>query len=159
MRARIRLAQEKDIGELLELMRQLAQFEDYLTEFRVTDIALRELITAATPTCFFWVAEQKDRLLGYAVSYIIPFTFDVCPSMVLKELFVLPAFRDAGIGAQLFRAVQQFALIRGASRLKWEVLRGNSSAERFYQRLGAQRDEKWLPYQLRLAANAEGEGK
>ena len=87
-----------------------------------------------------------EALLGYAVTVATPFTYDLTPTVTLKELFVRRASRSRGIGEALFRAVASQALETGAGRLKWDVLAGNLRAESFYRALGGRRVRKWIPY-------------
>ncbi len=44
-----------------------------------------------------------------AVFYLLPFTYDLRPTLVLKELYVDAPYRDRGVGEQLMAAVAQSA--------------------------------------------------
>ena len=57
------------------------------------------------PEFFAWVAELDGALVGYAVIYVIPFTFDLRPTVVLKELFIEEAARGREFGHGLMSAV------------------------------------------------------
>lgn len=152
----IRPFQREDAAELLALMRELAAFEDYLDAFSVkeADLILRGL--GNTPDFFAHVAASpEDGLVGMTVFYFIPYTYDLSPELVLKEFFVRPEWRSAGIGQALFDALQTVARTRGCNRIKWLVLKDNEKAKRFYQRQGARRDNKWETWQLSLPQNGE----
>ena len=154
----VREARAEDVPALLPLMRELARFEDYLEDFAVDEEQLTARAFAPEPQCRIFVAETSDRLLGYAVIQELTFTYDLRPTVRLKELYVAPDARSQGLGEQLLAAVARWAKTRGAGRLKWDVLAGNQKAERFYQRLGGQPDTKWIAYTMdhsALAALAE----
>jgi len=131
-------------------MRGLAAFERYLDAFAVTRSGLARRAFGRSPQCRITVAEEpaKRALLGYAVTVATPFTYDLKPTVTLKELFVRKGSRSRGVGRALFRAVAVAAVEAGAGRLKWDVLAGNRRAEEFYRGLGGRRVRKWIPYVL-----------
>lgn len=142
----VREARAEDVPALLPLMRDLARFEDYLEDFAVDEAQLLVRAFGPQPQCQVFVAEARGRLLGYAVAQEIAFTYDLRPTVRLKELYLAPHARDQGLGQRLMAAVARWAQVRGAGRLKWDVLVGNRGAERFYQRLGGRPESKWIAY-------------
>jgi hypothetical protein len=48
----------------------------------------------------------------------------------------------------LFRACAQEAVLRECARMEWQVLTWNTPSIEFYQRLGAQLLDSWLPCRL-----------
>lgn len=141
----VRKASAADAPELLALMRELASFEGYLPQFRVTeqDLLARGLGPGSQQQFFAFVAESGGQLLGYAVAYVVPFTFDLRPNCMLKELFVRGPARGTGAGRALMAAVIDHAVQLDCGRLKWDVLQDNTLAKAFYQSLGAQPDWRW----------------
>lgn len=144
----IRQACVADVPQLLELMRELATFEDYLADFAVDENALLQRAFGPTAQCQVFVAESEAALLGYAVALLIPFTYDLRPTVRLKELYVCPGQRSQGLGQRLLAELASWAVRQGAGRLHWDVLAGNSQAEAFYQRLGGRPVEKWIAYEM-----------
>jgi GNAT superfamily N-acetyltransferase len=142
----IRSAQPYDLPALLGHMRSLAEFESYISEFRVDEKSLLIRAFGSHPECHIFVAECTDAIVGYAVGLIVPFTYDLKSTVVLKELFVDPGYRGKGAGSALFRHVAAWALSQGSGRLKWDVLTGNHNAEAFYMKQGGRPDNKWTPY-------------
>lgn len=144
--ARIRPALAADADALLALMQALAEFEGYRAQFRVTvaDLLERGLDGGAPPQFHALVAETTPgALCGYAVCVETPFTYDLRPTVVLKEFYVAPAQRGQGVAAALFAAVRSMAAARGAGRLHWLVLPGNQRARRFYAAQGGRQDLAW----------------
>ncbi|HEX4708982.1 GNAT family N-acetyltransferase [Phenylobacterium sp.] len=137
--------------QLVDLMRRLAVFEDYLDAFAVTEAAVIEAGLGPTPRFGALVADDgAGRLLGMAVHYVIPWTFDLRPTLVLKELFVVEEARGKRIGAALIAALIAEGHRIGASRINWTVMAGNHRAEAFYTQAGGEPDRKWLPWSLQL---------
>lgn len=142
----VRLARASDTGKLLVLMRELARFEGYLDQFCVTeeDLLERGLGEGSKQQFLACVAEGGNgELLGYAVVYVVPFTFDLRPNLILKEFFVREGRRGAGIGQALMAMVIDCANTLGCARVKWDVLTDNTRAQAFYRSSGAARDAQW----------------
>jgi diamine N-acetyltransferase len=148
----IRAAIETDVPALLALMRELAAFEDYLADFAVDEAALHRRAFGPAAQCRIFVAEAAGELHGYAVALLVPFTYDLRPTVRLKELYVRPNQRSRKLGQRLLAELADWAVQQGAGRLHWDVLAGNSRAETFYQRLGGRRVEKWIAYEMGDAA-------
>lgn len=139
-----------DIPELLELMRGLARFEGYIDDFRVTEEDLDRHGLSPDPAFEAYVAEseQCEGLMGMVVLYRIPWTYDLRPTLVMKELFVRDGTRGQGVGRALLARVAQRARDIDCPRLLWTVLPSNAQAKRFYAAAGATQDVEWEHWQL-----------
>lgn len=147
----VREFNENDAEQLLKLMRGLAAFERYQDEFAVTKHDLIERGLSASPQFTALVAiNRNDELLGMAVYYLVPYTYDLAPDMVLKELFVSEGARSQGVGEALMKRLQQDAKSHGCKRIKWLVLSDNERAKSFYKRNGGEKDTKWENWTLTL---------
>jgi GNAT superfamily N-acetyltransferase len=151
----IRRAVASDAPELLSLMRGLAQFEGYDDRFAVTVNALLErgFSPERAPEFIAWVAEVDGKLLGYAVIYVIAFTFDLRPTLVLKELFVDQAARGRNLGHGLMQAVIEHGRSMNARLIRWQVLPSNEPAKGFYRQHAARVDVDWENWFIELDAN------
>ena len=147
---RVRLAERGDVDRLLELMRGLARFEEYIDDFAVTRESVLEHGFGEGRLFTSFVAEEDDDLVGMAVVYTIPWTYTLRPKVVLKELFVVEAARNLGAGKALMAAVVSHARSIDAAELIWTVMEGNREAEGFYRSLGASPDLKWNNWSLNL---------
>ncbi len=147
---RVRLAEAGDVDRLLELMRGLARFEEYIDDFAVTRESVLEHGFGEERLFTSFVAEENDDLVGMAVVYTIPWTYTLRPKVVLKELFVVEAARNLGAGKALMAAVISHATSIDAAELIWTVMEGNREAEGFYRSLGASPDLKWNNWSLNL---------
>ena len=147
---RVRLAVREDVDRLLEVMRGLARFEEYIDDFAVTRESVLEHGFGDDRLFTAFVAEQDDDPVGMAVVYTIPWTYTLRPKVVLKELVVEEAVRNVGAGKALMAAVVSHARSIDAAELIWTVMVGNSAAEGFYRSLGASRDHKWNNWAVSL---------
>jgi len=146
----IRLARADDVPQLLSLMQLLAEFEDYADQFQVTEAELQQRGFGEKPEFIALVAEQDNKLVGMLVCYLIPFTFDLRPTLFIKELYVAARYRGQNAGQQLFSAARALAEEHNCGRMKWDVLHDNTRAEQFYQQQGATADSQWKGYILAL---------
>lgn len=137
-----------DVATVLALMRGLAVFEGYIDKFAVTERDLIDHGLCDSPRFGVFVAELDGRVVGIAVQYVIPWTYDLKPTVVLKELFVEETARSSGAGAALIEALKRYAAEIGAPRINWTVLAGNAPAKRFYRRHGGGPDEVWEPWTM-----------
>jgi GNAT superfamily N-acetyltransferase len=143
----IRPFERTDTSQLIALMRQLPQFEGDVDAFRVTEADLVRGGLGSTPRFGTFVASEADAtLVGMAVHYTVPWTYDLRPTLVLKELCVVVRARGRGIGHRLMAAVAREAVRIGAPRLAWLVLPENHEARVFYVGLGGHPDAKWEPW-------------
>ena len=148
----IRRATADDASQLLALMRKLAEFEGYSDRFAVTetDLIKRGLVAKDRAEFTAWVVDDSGVLLGYAVVYSVPFTFDLRPTVVLKELFIEEGVRGRRYGDELFTAVLRYMQSINARLLRWQVLSSNESAKRFYRGHDGHCDTDWESWVLEL---------
>lgn len=146
----IRPFKPDDVEPVWELMRALAVFEGYIDAFAVTPDDIRLHGFGANPPFGVFVAAKGGAIAGIAVHYRIPWTYDLKPVVVLKELFVAEAFRGQGVGQALFGHLRAHAAATGASALRWTVLPDNMAAKRFYTEQGGTRDMNWEHWTLPL---------
>lgn len=150
---KVRRATAHDRLPLLSLMQSLAVFEGYDADFCVTadDLMVRGLGVGGARQFTALVAEAAGGLLcGHAVLLITPFTYDLRPTVVLKELYVSDLHRRRGVAEALLGAVQAEAQALGAGRIRWLVLPENTSAKRLYQRWGGAPDTAWETWEKLL---------
>ncbi len=87
---------------------------------------------------------------AYLVYYLIPFTYDLKPTLFIKELYVDESARGQNIGRKLMQRAIADAKEKNCGRLKWDVLSDNIKAQSFYKSLGAKHDARWQGFVLQL---------
>ncbi|WGF94122.1 GNAT family N-acetyltransferase [Aequorivita marisscotiae] len=138
----IREAVKSDMPQVLELIKELAIFENEpnAVEVNVADLEREGYGENPLFTCF--VAELENEIVGAALIY---FRFSTWKgrTLHLEDLIVKESERGKGIGEKLYKQVMQFAYDRGLKRVAWDVLDWNTGAIRFYERSGANVLETW----------------
>lgn len=138
----VRKAKKEDMPHVLELIQELANFENEpdAVEISVEDLVREGFGENPLFTCF--VAEKNDQIVGTALIY---FRFSTWKGKILhlEDLVVKESERGKGIGEALYRKVMQYAYNRGLKRVSWDVLDWNEDAIRFYERSGAKLMSDW----------------
>jgi GNAT superfamily N-acetyltransferase len=139
----VRAAIERDIPQLLALIRRYWEFEGIAGfEALRIELLLKQLIGPPSPTAAaarsgcVWVAETGGGLVGYLIAVTV-LSFEHRGLMAeIDELFVVPEARARGLGRQLVTGVEQALAARGCVRLQLQLGVANTSARAFYGRLG-----------------------
>jgi GNAT superfamily N-acetyltransferase len=154
----IRDARREDAGLLLELFRELAEYEHLTHLVRATEELVSEALFSERPAAEALIAEVGGETAGYALFFPTFSTFLAIQGVWLEDLFVRPVHRRAGVGAALLAAVAARTRERGGERLEWSALDWNELALGFYRGIGAEQMNEWITHRLTgpaLAALAE----
>ena len=143
MSASIRAATSADVGAMLALMRELAEFEKLTHLFIATKEDLSDALFGARPSAEAIVAERDAKMIGYALFFHNYSTFLGRRGLYLEDLYVQPAERGSGLGSMMLRYLAALAVERQCGRFEWTVLDWNQPAIDFYQKMGATVLPEW----------------
>ena len=142
-----RYAEPKDTALVLHFIRELADYENLLSEVVATEELLREwLFEKQKAEVIFAIADGKE--VGFALFFHNFSTFLGRAGVYLEDLFVLPEFRGKGYGKALLERLALIAKERGCGRLEWWCLDWNKSSIDFYLKLGAEPMSDWTVYRI-----------
>ncbi len=144
----IRAASEGDMAILLQLIRELAEYEQLLAAVVATEADLRAALFGPRPCAEALLAESGGQPAGFALFFTSFSTFVGRAGIYLEDIFVRPAFRRRGIGKALFQHVARLAVERSCGRLEWSVLDWNEPAIQFYRSMGATAMSEWTVFRL-----------
>jgi GNAT superfamily N-acetyltransferase len=147
MTFRISAARPQDAGIVVDLVRQLAEYEKLSHLVVATEARVREELFGPRPVveCVLgWGgAGEGAPAVGLALYFHNYSTFLARRGIYLEDLFVVPAARGRGYGKALLRHVARLALERGCGRFEWSVLDWNQPAIDFYRAMGAEVLPDW----------------
>ncbi len=107
----------------------------------IVDRHVARLLEPETPHRLAIVWCKGGRAVGLAAVAKFVSISDPRPvrwtQMELKELFVLPDYRSAGLGQAMMTWIEAEARVAGACRIDWHVKKNNARGIAFYERLGA----------------------
>ena len=152
---------EDDLGLVVELVGELAEYEQRRHEVLLEAADLREAMFGPRRLCEALIARVGRQPAGFAIWFFSFSTFRGRSNLYVEDLYVRPAYRRLGVGRALLGRLAGVAAERGCGRLEWSVLAWNEPAIAFYRALGAQPVADWQSYQLsgagvaRLAEGAE----
>ena len=138
----IRKGEKKDMPLVLELIKELAIFENEPDAVNITVEDLIENGFKDNPEFNIFVAEYEGDILGLALFYNRFSTWDG-PSLHLEDLIVSEKHRGKGIGKALYDKVLEYGLKSGKNRIEWVVLDWNKVAIDFYKSTGANMLTDW----------------
>ena len=154
----IRKAEEKDIPRITELLEQVLQihadirpdiFIPGTTKYTVDE--LTELLKNEEKPIYVAVNEA-DICVGYAFCQLQeqPFSNNMVPftSLFIDDLCVDASTRGQHIGEKLFVHVKEEAKRLGCYEVTLNVWAGNTSAEKFYAKMGLKTKERQMEYIL-----------
>jgi GNAT superfamily N-acetyltransferase len=144
----VRPASAWDVPLLLELFRELAEYEHLEHELRATEQLLSEALFGQHPAAEALIAERDSQPAGYALFFTTFSSFLAIRGVWLEDLFVRPEHRGAGVGRALLAAVASRVRETGGERLEWAALDWNELALGFYRGIGAQRMDEWVTHRL-----------
>ena len=154
----IRKAEERDIPRIIELLGQVLQihadirpdiFIPGTTKYTVDE--LKELLKNKENPIYVAV-NKADVCVGYAFCQLReqPFSNNMVPfkSLFIDDLCVDQQERGQHIGESLFNYVKNEAKRLGCYEVTLNVWTGNTSAEKFYEKMGMKTKERQMEYIL-----------
>lgn len=147
----IKVGIEKKCKLMNFLFKELAEFEKLEDQVRINEeVLIKDGFETNNPAFTCLVAEASDGyIMGYAL-YFTCYSTWLGKSIFLEDLYVQPAYRQNGIGKQLFMSVAKIAHGLTSKRMDFHVLSWNPASD-FYKSLGAvniSKTEKWELFRL-----------
>jgi len=138
----IRNATKNDMPAVLDLIKELAIFEEEPDAVEVTTESLVSDGFGNQPAFKCFVAEVDDKVVGAAVVYN---RFSTWKGKILhlEDLIVNQNMRGNGIGSALLDEVVKHGHSLGVKRINWEVISWNEGAIKLYERKGAKVLRDW----------------
>ncbi|MFG6465717.1 GNAT family N-acetyltransferase [Roseateles sp. BYS87W] len=142
-RPTLRPAQPHDLPAIVQLISELAEFEQLSHLLEVTPESLRPHLFGDRPVAECTLGEVDGEVVAFALYFTNFSTFLGKPGLYLEDLYVRPAHRRSGLGRALILHLARLACERGYGRFDWTVLDWNEDAIRFYEKLGADVMPEW----------------
>ena len=139
----IRRAVREDCARILELVKELAEYERAPEEVTVSLEHFEESGFGENPVWWAFVAELDGRVEGFAL-YYVRFSTWKGQRMYLEDFLVTEKLRGQGIGKKLFDKLVIEAKEKGFNGVVWQVLEWNGPAINFYKKYNATFDGEWV---------------
>jgi len=143
---KIRPAKREEVGEVLQLIQDLATYEKAPEQVEASKDDLLNTIFAKEPRVFCDLVEVDGQIAGMAIWFLNYSTWQAKHGIYLEDLYIKPEFRARGYGKALLKHLAQICDKEGYGRLQWWVLDWNSPAIEFYKSFGAEAMDEWTVY-------------
>ena len=141
MDIQIRKSTPDEVSDIVRLMRDFAEYENLGDYCEITEDRLMEVMFGPEAFVEGLVAFHEKTPIGYAMFYPYFASFRGQCGYYLEDIFVAEDFRRNGLGEAMVRIIAKLARQRGFERIDFQVLEWNAPAVRFYEKLGAVRDD------------------
>lgn len=142
-----RFAERGDVELILQFVRELADYENMLSEVVATPALMEEwLFDKRKAEVIF--AQEDGREVGFALFFHNFSTFLGRAGIYLEDLYVRPEYRGRGYGKGLLTQLCRIAVERGCGRVEWWCLDWNRPSIDFYRSLGAVPMDEWTVYRI-----------
>lgn len=139
----VRQGKKEDLSRVLELIKELAEFERALNEVTNTIEMMTVDGFGSNPAYGFYVAVENERIIGLSLYYYRYSTWKG-KRLYLEDIIVTKSERGRGVGKMLFDATMIKSLQDNCTGMMWQVLDWNESAIEFYKKFGTRFDSEWV---------------
>ena len=144
----IRKAKKNDFKDILGLINELAKFEKLPLPDKSAIKRLKNDAFGEKPMFNILVAENEQRLAGYAFYFFTYSSFRAKKTLYLEDIFITESMRRGGIGKLFFKELLKISKKKNCGRMEWCVLDWNTNAINFYNNHGAEPLKEWIYYRM-----------
>lgn len=161
---RLRPAVRGDMARVIQHLRDLAQIEQRAegrAAVRASEEQLWAMLAGERPSGECVMVELASdggggdapagsgaTVIGHAWFVLFGGTFGGRPWFYLEDVYLAPAHRGGGLGRVVMAALARIAIERNCAGMVWSVVKANTGALRFYERLGAELTTDNVEYSL-----------
>ncbi len=139
----VRQGIKKDLPNILNLIKELAEYEKALDQVSNTVKNMEEDGFGENPIYGFLVAEVDNIIIGTSIYYYRYSTWKG-KRLYLEDLVVTESKRGSGAGKLLFEKTLEVGKETYCTGMMWQVLDWNEPAINFYKKYDTQFDEEWI---------------
>ncbi|KAI1442091.1 N-acetyltransferase [Annulohypoxylon stygium] len=160
---KVRHAHRADVPTILELIRELADYEHELDAVEATEATLLNTIAFAPdnveststapnteptspsrPARCLLLFNEEDKPAGMALYFYNYSTWRAKAGIYLEDLYVRSTERKKGYGKKLLVELAKEVVATNGGRLEWSVLKWNEPSIKFYESIGAKPMNEWV---------------
>ena len=143
----IREAVEEDVSLILELIKDLAEYEIRLKEVIATEENLRQSLFLDNKAKVL-IGEVQGIPVGFAIYFYNFSSFKGRAGLYIQDLFIKPQFRNNGYGKEMLKILADIAEENNCVRFQWNCLNWNEEAMSFYKKIGAECMQEWAVHRV-----------
>lgn len=143
----IEFATPKDVDSIVQMIRDLAEFEKMPEHCHVTTEHIRRAVFEEQLVRVIMARSRDDEgnvdTAGFALFFYNFSTWTGVKGLHLEDLYVRPEYRGRGLGRSMLRHLAKLANDEGCQRFEWNVLDWNVNAIALYESFGATLLHDW----------------
>ena len=139
----IRKGEKKDLPFILELIKELARYENAIEQVSITLSELEKDGFGLNQHYHFLVAEKENNIIGMSF-YWFRYSTWKGRFLFLEDFIVKKNYRRQGVGTALFNATIKVCQEQNINGMCWQVLDWNQPAIKFYKKYNASISREWL---------------
>jgi len=143
MEITIREGVKTDLSAVLQLIKELADYENALDQVTITLEDLENDGFGMQPWYWFLVAEKNNEIIGLSF-YWIRYSTWKGKFLFLEDFVIKQEYRNKGVGSQLFEETIKICQKLNLNGMIWQVLDWNTPAINFYKKYNADISKNWL---------------
>ena len=143
MKTTLRKGVKKDLPSVLELIKELADYENSKEEVTITLQDFENDGFGDRPWFWFLVAEKNNKIVGLSF-YWIRYSTWKGKFLFLEDFVIKEKYRREGIGSKLFEETIKICKKLNLNGMIWQVLDWNTPAIDFYKKYNAEISKEWL---------------
>src|SRR5215213_157438 len=138
----IKKAAAENVSQIIALIREFAEYENLSDFCEVTEERLSAALFGDARVAEAIVVFREDAAIAYAIFYPNFASFRGQRGIYLEDIYIKQEFRGRGVGEAVLKYIAKIGKERGFERMDFQVLEWNTPAIKFYEKLGAARDEE-----------------
>ena len=144
----LRFAIPKDTSLILQMIRELAEFEKLLDEVVADEKTLHKSLFEDAKAPEVLIAEENGHPVGFVLFFHNFSTFLGRKGIYIEDLYIREEVRGKGYGEALLKEICKLAKNRNCGRVEWWVLDWNQRAIHFYKKIGAIPMSEWTVFRV-----------
>jgi len=143
MKIKIRNGKKGDLQSVLNLIKELAKYENAIDEVTITLKELEKDGFGDSQYYKFLVAEIDEKIIGLSF-YWFRYSTWKGRFLFLEDFIIKEKYRRSGVGSKLFEATIKICQELKMNGMCWQVLDWNKNAIEFYNKYNAEISNSWL---------------
>lgn len=143
MEMKIRTGVKTDLPAVLELIKELADYENSGNQVSITLDELENDGFGERPWYWFLVVEKDNAIIGLSF-YWIRYSTWKGKFLFLEDFVIKEEYRNQGIGSKLFEKTIKVCKKLNLNGMIWQVLDWNTPAIKFYKKYNSDISKDWL---------------
>lgn len=139
----IRKGKKEDLPAVLDLIKELADYENALDKVTLTLKELENDGFGKRPWYWFLVAEKDNQIIGLSF-YFVRYSTWKGKFLFLEDFVIKEEYKRQGIGSLLFEETVKICQELRTNGMIWQVLDWNTPAINFYKKYNADISGEWL---------------